>query len=64
MDWEKASSELSDILAGAADSFPLVERRKMFGGAVTLPEREHVRRRAREEDRTAAVGGRSGGRSG
>jgi TfoX/Sxy family transcriptional regulator of competence genes len=32
MDWEKASSELSDILAGAADSLPLVERRKMFGG--------------------------------
>ncbi len=32
MDWEKASSELSDLLAEAADSFPLVERRKMFGG--------------------------------
>ena len=32
MDWEKPSSELSDILARAADSFALVERRKMFGG--------------------------------
>jgi hypothetical protein len=32
MDWEKPSSELSDILASAADSFALVERRKMFGG--------------------------------
>jgi TfoX/Sxy family transcriptional regulator of competence genes len=32
VDWEKASSELSDILATAADSFALVERRKMFGG--------------------------------
>jgi TfoX/Sxy family transcriptional regulator of competence genes len=32
MDWEKPSSELSAILSAAADSFPLVERRKMFGG--------------------------------
>ncbi len=32
MDWEKPSSELSAILAKAADSLPLVERRKMFGG--------------------------------
>jgi TfoX/Sxy family transcriptional regulator of competence genes len=32
VDWEKPSSELSSILAQAADSFALVERRKMFGG--------------------------------
>jgi TfoX/Sxy family transcriptional regulator of competence genes len=32
MDWEKPSSELGDILSSAADSFPAVERRKMFGG--------------------------------
>lgn len=32
MDWEKASGELSDILGQAAESFALVERRKMFGG--------------------------------
>jgi TfoX/Sxy family transcriptional regulator of competence genes len=32
MDWEKASPELTAILQGAAGSFALVERRKMFGG--------------------------------
>lgn len=32
MDWEKASPELSDILAQAAEPFALVEKRKMFGG--------------------------------
>ncbi len=32
MDWEKPSSELTDILAQAADAFALIERRKMFGG--------------------------------
>jgi TfoX/Sxy family transcriptional regulator of competence genes len=32
VDWEKASSELGVILSAAADPFPLVERRKMFGG--------------------------------
>jgi TfoX/Sxy family transcriptional regulator of competence genes len=32
MDWEKPSGELSEILTRAADSFALVERRKMFGG--------------------------------
>ncbi len=32
VDWEKASVELSDILGQAAEPFPLVERRKMFGG--------------------------------
>jgi TfoX/Sxy family transcriptional regulator of competence genes len=32
VDWEKPSSELSDILAQAAEPFALVERRKMFGG--------------------------------
>ena len=32
MDWEKPSVELSSILSQAADSFALVERRKMFGG--------------------------------
>ena len=32
MDWEKASSELNDVLGQAAEPFPLVERRKMFGG--------------------------------
>ncbi|MFH1833414.1 MAG: TfoX/Sxy family protein, partial [bacterium] len=32
MDWEKASDELSDILGRTADPFPLVEKRKMFGG--------------------------------
>ena len=32
MDWEKASPELSDLLAQAVEPFALVERRKMFGG--------------------------------
>ena len=32
MDWEKASGELGEILGQAAEPFPLVERRKMFGG--------------------------------
>lgn len=32
MDWEKASGELNDVLGQAAEPFPLVERRKMFGG--------------------------------
>lgn len=32
MDWEKASGELSDMLGQAAEPFPLVEKRKMFGG--------------------------------
>jgi TfoX/Sxy family transcriptional regulator of competence genes len=32
MDWEKPSAKLSEILSSAADSFALVERRKMFGG--------------------------------
>lgn len=32
MEWEKASPELSEILARAAEPFALVERRKMFGG--------------------------------
>jgi TfoX/Sxy family transcriptional regulator of competence genes len=32
MDWEKPSAALSEILSSAADSFALVERRKMFGG--------------------------------
>ncbi|OFW67422.1 MAG: hypothetical protein A2Y74_06285 [Actinobacteria bacterium RBG_13_63_9] len=31
-DWEKPSSELGELLSSAADSFALVERRKMFGG--------------------------------
>jgi TfoX/Sxy family transcriptional regulator of competence genes len=32
VDWEKASAEMGDILGQAAEPFPLVERRKMFGG--------------------------------
>jgi TfoX/Sxy family transcriptional regulator of competence genes len=32
MEWEKASAALGEILSSAADSFALVERRKMFGG--------------------------------
>jgi TfoX/Sxy family transcriptional regulator of competence genes len=32
VDWEKASPELSDLLAQAVEPFALVERRKMFGG--------------------------------
>jgi TfoX/Sxy family transcriptional regulator of competence genes len=32
VDWEKASGEMSEILGRAAEAFPLVERRKMFGG--------------------------------
>ncbi len=32
MDWEKPSSQLTEILATAAGSFESVEHRKMFGG--------------------------------
>ncbi len=32
MDWEKASQELNDILAQAAEPFSLVDKRQMFGG--------------------------------
>jgi TfoX/Sxy family transcriptional regulator of competence genes len=32
VEWEKASPEMSEILARAAEPFALVERRKMFGG--------------------------------
>jgi TfoX/Sxy family transcriptional regulator of competence genes len=31
VDWEKPSPELSRILDEAADPFPVIERRKMFG---------------------------------
>ena len=32
MEWEKASTELGDLLLQAAEPFALVEKRKMFGG--------------------------------
>jgi TfoX/Sxy family transcriptional regulator of competence genes len=31
MDWEKPSPELTRILESAADPFPVIERKKMFG---------------------------------
>jgi TfoX/Sxy family transcriptional regulator of competence genes len=41
VDWEKASTELSDILQQAAEPFAQVEKRKMFGG-LTLFANGHM----------------------
>ena len=62
MEWEKASTELGDILLQAAEPFALVEKRKMFGG-LTLFVNGHmfsgvhgrkIIMRLGEEDRASA----------